>query len=93
MPHIVVRDAHNTQPVASEHAITFVIIGALCLVDAAIYLDDEVRFIKRADPRFTAIDQAALASKNLSNAANDVVWQAFIHEGVYTSPIPGCTNG
>ena len=39
--------------------------------------------IKRADPRFTAIDRAAFASKNLYNAANYVVRQSFIHAGVY----------
>jgi putative transposase len=39
--------------------------------------------IKRADPRFTVIDRAALASKHLNNAANYDVRQAFIHDGVY----------
>src|SRR5262249_55945610 len=43
----------------------------------------ERHVIKRADPRFAAIDRAAFASKNLYNAANYVVRQAFIHEGVY----------
>ncbi len=43
----------------------------------------ERHVIKRADPRFTAIDAAAFASKNLYNAANYVVRQSFIHEGVY----------
>jgi putative transposase len=43
----------------------------------------ERHVIKRTDPRFTAIDRAAFASKNLYNAANYVVRQAFIHEGVY----------
>src|SRR5215831_8694790 len=33
----------------------------------------ERHVIKRADPRFAAIDRAALASKNLYNAANFVV--------------------
>jgi putative transposase len=40
--------------------------------------------ITRADPRFAAIDRAAFASKNLYNAANYVVRQALIDEGVYT---------
>ncbi len=43
----------------------------------------ERHVIKRADPRFTAIDAAAFASKNRYNAANYVVRQSFIHEGVY----------
>jgi putative transposase len=43
----------------------------------------ERHVIKRADSRFQAIDRAAFASKNLYNAANYVVRQAFIHEGVY----------
>jgi putative transposase len=43
----------------------------------------ERHVIKRADPRFKAIDRAAFASKNLYNAANSLVRQSFIHEGVY----------
>lgn len=43
----------------------------------------ERHVINRADPRFAAIDRAAFASKNLYNAANYVVRQSFIHEGVY----------
>jgi putative transposase len=43
----------------------------------------ERHVIKRADPRFAAIDAAAFASKNLYNAANYKVRQSFIHEGVY----------
>ncbi|HEX3271865.1 MAG TPA: transposase [Ktedonobacterales bacterium] len=43
----------------------------------------ERHVIKRADPRFAAIDAASFASKNLYNAANYVVRQSFIHEGVY----------
>ncbi len=43
----------------------------------------EQHVIKRANPRFAAIDAAAFASKNLYNAANYVVRQSFIHEGVY----------
>jgi putative transposase len=43
----------------------------------------ERHVIKRADSRFQAIDRAAFASKNLYNAANYIVRQAFILEGVY----------
>src|SRR5260221_13766153 len=42
----------------------------------------ERHVIKRADPRFTAIDAAAFASKNLYNAANYVVRHSFIRDGV-----------
>jgi IS605 OrfB family transposase len=43
----------------------------------------ERHVIKSADPRFAVLDRAAFASKNRSNAANYVVRQACIHEGVY----------
>jgi putative transposase len=43
----------------------------------------ERHVITRADSRFAAIDRAAFASKNLYNAANYVVRQSFVHEGVY----------
>ncbi len=43
----------------------------------------ERHVIKKADSRFAAIDRAAFASKNLYNAANYVVRQSYIHEGVY----------
>jgi len=43
----------------------------------------EQHVIRKTDPRFAAIDAAAFASKNLYNAANYVVRQSFIHEGVY----------
>jgi putative transposase len=43
----------------------------------------ERHVIKRADSRFAAIDRAAFASKNLYNAANYVVRQSFIFQGVY----------
>src|SRR5215831_5091256 len=39
--------------------------------------------IGHAAPRFAAIDAAAFASKNLYTAANYVVRQSFIHEGLY----------
>ena len=42
----------------------------------------EQHVIRDSDPRFAAIDRAAFASKNLYNAANYLVRQAFILEGV-----------
>jgi putative transposase len=39
--------------------------------------------IKRADPRFAAIDRAAFAARNLYKAANYVARQALIHEGIF----------
>lgn len=41
--------------------------------------------IRRSDPRFASIDQAAFAAKNLYNLANYHVRQSFIHEGTYLS--------
>jgi transposase len=43
----------------------------------------ERHVIKRADARYASIDAAAFASKNLYNAANYIVRQSFITEGVY----------
>jgi putative transposase len=43
----------------------------------------EQHVIRDTDPRFAAIDRAAFASKNLYNAANYLVRQSFIHEGIY----------
>jgi IS605 OrfB family transposase len=43
----------------------------------------ERHVISRADPRFAVIDAASFASKNLYNAANYIVRQSFIQEGVY----------
>ena len=43
----------------------------------------EQHVIRDTDPRYAAIDRAAFASKNLYNAANYLVRQSFIHEGVY----------
>src|SRR5215831_12145828 len=43
----------------------------------------EQHIIKRADPRYAIIDEAAFKSKNLYNAANYEYRQAFIHEGKY----------
>jgi putative transposase len=41
----------------------------------------ERHVIKRTDPRFAAIDHAAFAAKNLYNAANYLMRQAYIFEG------------
>src|SRR5258708_26474532 len=41
--------------------------------------------IKKTDPRYSAIDAACFASKNLYNAALYELRQAFIHDGVYLS--------
>jgi putative transposase len=41
----------------------------------------EQHVIVRTDPRYRPIDAAAFASKNLWNAANDLVRQSFITEG------------
>ncbi len=43
----------------------------------------EQHVIKRTDPRYHVIDEAAFKSKNLYNAANYEYRQAFIHQGVY----------
>src|SRR5258706_15022489 len=43
----------------------------------------EQHVISKQDPRYAAIDAAAFASKNLYNAANYEIRQAFIHEGRY----------
>src|SRR5712691_11199050 len=43
----------------------------------------EQHVIRKTDLRYAKIDAAAFASKNLYNAANFLVRQAFIHEGVY----------
>jgi IS605 OrfB family transposase len=43
----------------------------------------EQHVIKRNDPRYAVIDEAAFKSKNLYNAANYEYRQAFIHEGKY----------
>jgi putative transposase len=39
--------------------------------------------IRDADPRYAVIDRAVFATKNLYNAANYLVRQAFIHPEVY----------
>ena len=43
----------------------------------------EQHIIDRKDPRYAVIDAAAFASKNLYNAANYELRQAFIHQGRY----------
>src|SRR6266487_2410727 len=43
----------------------------------------EQHIIERGDPRFRSIDTVAFASKHLWNAANYLVRQAFIFQGVY----------
>ena len=43
----------------------------------------EQHVIRDTDPRYAAIDRAAFASKNLYNAANYLVRQSYIFEGVY----------
>jgi putative transposase len=43
----------------------------------------EQHVIRKTDARFAVMDRAAFASKNLYNAANYLVRQAFIHEGIY----------
>ena len=45
----------------------------------------EQHVISRSDPRYAVIDAAAFASKNLYNAANYELRQAFIHEGRFIS--------
>src|SRR5437868_2924892 len=43
----------------------------------------EQHIIGKNDPRFTVIDAAAFASKNLYNAANYITRQIYISEGIY----------
>ena len=43
----------------------------------------EQHVIKRGDPRWQKIDEAAFASKNLYNAANYIVRQSFIFDHIY----------
>ncbi len=43
----------------------------------------EQHVIKRSDPRFAVVDEAAFKAKNLYNAANYEYRQAFIHQGRY----------
>jgi putative transposase len=43
----------------------------------------EQTIISKNDPRYTSIDAAAFASKNLYNQANYQIRQAYIHEGKY----------
>lgn len=43
----------------------------------------EQHVIGKKDARYTLIDAACFASKNLYNYANYIVRQSFIHKGVY----------
>ncbi|HEX6555424.1 MAG TPA: transposase [Ktedonobacteraceae bacterium] len=43
----------------------------------------EQHCISKHDPRYSVIDEAAFKSKNLYNAANYEIRQAFIHDGTY----------
>src|SRR5258708_27102354 len=43
----------------------------------------EQHFIRKSDPRFSVIDAAAFASKNLYKQANYKIRQAYFHEGKY----------
>ncbi len=43
----------------------------------------EQHLIRKHDPRYTSIDQAAFASKNLYNQANYQIRQQFFQEGTY----------
>ena len=45
----------------------------------------EQHTISKSDPRYSMIDAAAFASKNLYNAANYELRQAFIHQGRFIS--------
>src|SRR5260221_1231655 len=45
----------------------------------------EQHCIRKSDPRYAIIDDAAFKSKNLYNAALYEMRQAFIHQGVYLS--------
>jgi putative transposase len=47
----------------------------------------EQHIISRDDPRFAKLDAEAFASKNLWNAANYLVRQSFIHEGIYLDTV------
>ncbi len=47
----------------------------------------EQHIMSKNDPHYEVIDQAAFASKNLWNAANYVVRQSFIHEGIYLDTV------
>ncbi len=45
----------------------------------------EQHCIRKSDPRYSVIDEAAFKSKNVYNAALYEMRQAFIHHGVYLS--------
>jgi hypothetical protein len=43
----------------------------------------EQHVLNRNDPRFSEVDAAAFAAKNLYNAADYLVRQSFINRGIY----------
>ena len=45
----------------------------------------EQHCIRKSDPRYSVIDEAAFKSKNVYNAALYEMRQAFLHHGVYLS--------
>ncbi len=45
----------------------------------------EQHCIRKSDPRYAIIDEAAYKSKNLYNAALYEMRQAFLHQGIYLS--------
>jgi putative transposase len=47
----------------------------------------EQHLIRQGDQRYTSIDAAAFASKNLWNAANYLVRQAFLHDRTYLNNV------
>jgi len=47
----------------------------------------EQHVISRGDPRYRQIDEAAFQAKTLWNAANYLVRQSFIHEGIYLNNV------
>jgi putative transposase len=47
----------------------------------------EQTIIDQDDPRFAEIDQAAFAAKNLFNAANYLVRQSFLFQGMYLDKV------
>jgi putative transposase len=58
------------------------IMGSITDKEKAMQLVEQ-HVIKRSDPRYRVIDEAAFKSKNLYNAANYLYRQAFIHQGKY----------
>src|SRR6185312_1945206 len=67
----------SAEPNAQQHALC-----RNCKERANMKLVEQ-HVIKRDDPRYQRIDAAAFASKNLWNAANYLVRQSFMFQGVY----------